>query len=233
MEIKCLIVDDNINELELIKQTITDLSFQTDLDFNCTLLQDPLSLDKQNRYDIYIFDIDMPLLDGFTLAESIYRSYPDAVIMFCTSHEDFVFESYRANAFYFIRKDHMKEEMKDALRKYMSRITDSRYTYIVHSNRELILLSYESIICFEKHKDYLQVHTENHTYTDRDVNMDAIEKETSPASFIRISRSMIINPKYISRVSGDLIVLSNSMEITVPKRNVSAFMQKYFEYLRR
>lgn len=85
-------------------QTETDQSFNIDAQF-----------------DIYFLDIDMPGISGFDLAEKIHNRYPEALIVFLTTHEELSMEGYQYQAFRFISKlrlDSMLPRVLKALKEY-------------------------------------------------------------------------------------------------------------------
>ena len=51
----------------------------------------------------------MPELDGFEVAEKLQSSKKNALIIFITSHEDKVYQSWKYQPFWFVRKSHMED----------------------------------------------------------------------------------------------------------------------------
>ncbi|MBR3336776.1 MAG: response regulator transcription factor [Erysipelotrichaceae bacterium] len=233
MKINCVIVDDDISSQKKISEAIARLSIQGDLDFQCTYFSDPLNSEILEHYDLYILDIDMPGINGFDLAETIYDRYPEAIIMFCTCHEDFVFGSYKANAFYFIRKDHLLDELTYALRKFVQRFINNKKTYLIHSNKDMIPVSYARIVFFEKYRESLTVHTVDTEIKDIDKSLDELLSEVSDERFVKINRNTIINLRYVSKLSGDKVILSTGAEFSIPRRNTAEVTIKYLNYLKR
>ncbi len=233
MKINCVIVDDDISSQKKISEAIAHLSIQGDLDFQCTYFSDSLNSQILEHYDLYILDIDMPGIKGFDLAEMIYDRYPEAIIMFCTCHEDFVFDSYKANAFYFIRKDHLLEELTYALRKFVRRFVNNEKTYIIHSGKDMIPVSYATIVYFEKYGESLSVHTIDMTIKDIGKSLDDLLGELADERFVKINRNTIINLRYVSKLSGDIVTLSTGAKFPIPRRNITEVTIKYLNYLKR
>ena len=233
MKINCVIVDDDISSQKKISEAIARLSIQGDLDFQCTYFSDSLNSEILEHYDLYILDIDMPGINGFDLAETIYDRYPEAIIMFCTCHEDFVFDSYKANAFYFIRKDHLLEELTYALRKFVRRFVNNEKTYIIHSGKDMIPVSYATIVYFEKYGESLSVHTIDMTIKDIGKSLDDLLGELADEQFVKINRNTIINLRYVSKLSGDIVTLSTGAKFPIPRRNITEVTIKYLNYLKR
>jgi len=121
MKIRCAIVDDNIDDLNKITELINNLSYESNTSFEVESFSDPRKLQLIKPYDLFVLDIDMPEINGFALANKIYVKNQDSVIIFCSAHDDLVFDSFKLNAFYFVRKSFLKEDMILALKKFISR----------------------------------------------------------------------------------------------------------------
>ena len=119
MRIETIIIDDSLTDLLRIAQALNHLSSVTDeLQFQTFTYQNP---NDMNRYDKewYIIDIDLGDISGFDIANEIKVKNPKAYIIFCTSHDDLVFQSFDVDVFYFIRKDHLEQDLLSAVRKYI------------------------------------------------------------------------------------------------------------------
>lgn len=64
-------------------------------------------------YDLCLFDISMPKMDGFTLARRVKESYPGMPIIFLTAHKDLddILEAFAIGADDYITKPFHMEEM--------------------------------------------------------------------------------------------------------------------------
>ena len=59
--------------------------------------------------DIALLDIDMPSMSGFEIAQQLRKINKNAIIIFITSHEDKVFQSWVFQPFWFVRKSHFED----------------------------------------------------------------------------------------------------------------------------
>jgi len=59
---------------------------------------------ERKRYDLILLDIAMGGISGIELAKKIRESDREAVIIFITSHHEYVFEGYDVNAFHYLVK---------------------------------------------------------------------------------------------------------------------------------
>ncbi len=70
-------------------------------------------------YDILLLDIEMPGLNGIELTNKVKKYLPDAITIFVTSYEQYVYKSFEVQPYRFIpKKDAVKmlpAAVKDAL----------------------------------------------------------------------------------------------------------------------
>jgi len=59
--------------------------------------------------DVVFLDIDMPELNGFEVAERLQKIKKNVLIIFITSHEDKVYQSWKYQPFWFVRKSHIDD----------------------------------------------------------------------------------------------------------------------------
>ena len=72
--------------------------------------------------DIVFLDIDMPEMNGFDIAKILNNIRPDITIIFVSSFDNFVFESFEYHPFRFVRKSNLKEDIDSALNAYQREI---------------------------------------------------------------------------------------------------------------
>ena len=72
---------------------------------------------KEKHYNLALLDIDMTPLNGFDTAQSICSISSDTRIVFVTSHEELVFDTFEYTPFYFIRKKYYETGVKKACKQ--------------------------------------------------------------------------------------------------------------------
>ena len=100
---KILVVDDQ----SLIVEDIIDELHGIVPEALCLGASDPAEafrLFELHGFDVVFLDIDMPGMNGFSLAEHIQRMSPKANIIYVTGHEKYALESYNTYASDFLVK---------------------------------------------------------------------------------------------------------------------------------
>lgn len=232
MTINCAIVDDDINDLNRITNLINGLSCESVSSFDIDSCDNPNRLNLNKQYDLYILDIDMPENNGFHLASRIYEKNSDAVIIFCSSHDDLVFDSFKLNAFYFVRKSFLKDDMVLALRKFISRSFMLNAEYIYKSSQSIIKIPMKKIIFFEVSGNDLYICTDTREYHERK-SMKQLKEDLHVNFFIQINQNFLINANHIDEISGNKVLLKTGLSFDIPRRNIKDVRNEYLKYLSR
>ena len=232
MIINCAIVDDDINDLNRIAKLINSLSRESDSSFDIDSCNNPENLNPSKKYDLYILDIDMPELNGFALANNIYEKDSDAVIIFCSNHDDLVFDSFKLNAFYFVRKSFLKDDLILALRKFISKKFMLNAEYIYKSNQTVIKIPLKDVIYFEISGNDLYICTSAKEYRERK-SMKQLREDLHVNYFVQINQSFLVNANYIDEISGSKALLKNGLSFDIPRRSIKDVRNEYLKFLSR
>jgi Response regulator of the LytR/AlgR family len=218
--------DDDKNVLHTLSTIVKNSIAIQDYDMKllCTTTN-PLELiervKQNNQRSIYFLDVDLrhEKYDGFTLAKQIRKLDTRGFIIFVTTHEELMFETfkYRLEAMsYLIKDDFLLEkqirhclddihnlviaESKEVNSYYMVRVADHTYQLLV-----------KDILYFETstNSHHIAVHMANRRLEFRG-NLTAVEKELG-LSFLRIHRSFLVNSQHVACVSNteNAITLDN------------------------
>ncbi|GAA0181339.1 hypothetical protein SH2C18_38850 [Clostridium sediminicola] len=117
--INVLIVEDEI----ILRQGILSLINWGKLDCSiigeCSNGLDALEVLKNNKVDLIITDIRMPIMSGLELCENIYNNYPHTQIIILSAFSDFTYaqEAIKYNVIDYIVKSQFVKELPDAVEK--------------------------------------------------------------------------------------------------------------------
>ena len=76
--------------------------------------KDALALAAQKRYDVAFLDIDLPDIDGLTLAKELSVSQPLLNLVFVTGYSEYALDAYQVFASGFLVKPVTKEHLQSA-----------------------------------------------------------------------------------------------------------------------
>lgn len=174
-------------------------------------------LNSDTIYDLVFLDIDMPGIEGITVAQR--RINADEKIVFVSNVESLVFRAYNATeAIGFIRKSHLEDDLRDVFR--MIKDFKKRKKYItVRKGANLINISCTDIYYFEKQINDVIIHTVNGEVTYRQT-IKELEKQLSDCGFIKNHEGYLVNVDYIYCIGTSEIILTNKSKIPISRKNV-------------
>ena len=169
-------------------------------------------------YDVFLLDIDMPELDGFQLTEEIRKYLPDAMVIFITDYEKYVYESFKVQPFRFIPKGRLEEMLPDVLADMLATLEklDGKY-YHVDNQDGMESFPVKSIL-------YIW-HMGKYTYLEKSDGKTAkvrkpikqVYDEVSKGDFVWISRGCICNLMQIRRISEGNVVLTDGTQLPISR----------------
>ena len=174
-------------------------------------------LKSDTIYDLVFLDIDMPGIEGITVAKK--RMNTDEKIVFVSNIESLVFRAYNAtSAIGFIRKSHLDDDLKDVFKMIKDLKKEKRYI-TVKKGANLINISCADIYYFEKQVNDVIIHTVNGDITYRQT-IKELEKQLSEYGFIKNHEGYLVNVDYIYCIGTSEIILTNKSKIPISRKNV-------------
>lgn len=116
--IKGLIVDDEESTLEEIKEIIGSLK-EIEVVATASNAIDALKIIKEKDIQIVFLDINMPGMNGITLAEKITEYENNIEIVFITAYNQYALKAFEVNAIDYILKPIRRERVEKTLKKIL------------------------------------------------------------------------------------------------------------------
>ncbi len=203
------------------------------IDFNITHFEDGMQMLQGYRpvYDIAFLDIEMPLMDGMTLARKLRETDRVVTIIFVTNMKQYAVNGYEVGALDFIVKPvgYYDFAMK------MARAVDA-----VNSRKEIDLTVYTSQSYGRiSTRDLEYVEVMGHTllyHTASSVikglgTLGEAEEKLSGVPFLRCNNCYLVNPRYIREVRTSMLLMRSGAELAISRPRKKEFMARLAEWL--
>lgn len=118
---------------------------------------DALRQFTQKPTDALFLDIDMPDQDGFSVANELMKMRTKPLIIFLSSLEHLVYQSFAFQPFWFLRKTHL-EDLPMVLEKMTKVINNTKVHYTATINGSNISIPISEIFYFESEGHYIIAH---------------------------------------------------------------------------
>ncbi|MEG0077102.1 MAG: response regulator transcription factor [Anaerorhabdus sp.] len=233
MNITTFIIDDSNNDIKTLSSILK--SFQHDsnnISFHVkTFLDTEYEAMLLEIAVLYFIDIDMPAISGFDLARKIKANNNKAIIIFVSQHSDLVFESYRLETCYFIRKSNLIDDFGFAMDKTLSILEDKYSEYLYSSGASTQMIKYSDILYFEINYNDLFIHLSNGNVLKERKTMKKLSSEITSLNFIQTHYSFLVNALYIDNITEHFILLKAGNPLPITKSRYTSIKKEYLRYL--
>ena len=168
----------------------------------------------EKKPDILFLDIQMPGKSGFEILQALSGTNIKPCTIFITAFEKFAIQAIKASAFDYLLKPvdrtGLAIAVERAVNEINSKVSEKNYSLLLEmtSRKKLrfntsggfIMIDPSEIIYIQADWNYSEIHLGKDKYEVVVVNLGEIEKMLPLSEFARISRSVIVNLKYLSKV---------------------------------
>ena len=170
--------------------------------------------------DLVFLDIQMPQIDGLTLARTLGRAMP--AVVFVTAYDEYALGAFEVHALDYLLKPYSADRFRSALvharqhleaRRWPGSHTpaaERRDRLVIRSSGRIYFVRMRDIDWCEASGNYVRLHVGAQTHMVRGT-MAHIESQLDQAQFVRIHRSTIVNVDRIqelqSSFGGEYVVL--------------------------
>lgn len=239
--VRVAVCDDEITvlrQMEFVIQTTFDEN-----EFDCELFcfqsgEELLEAYKKQPFDILFLDIRMPGQSGFDVAKEVRRISYKTLLLFVTSQDELVYDSFHYHPFYFLRKgteSDFEASLRDTVQKIALFIKCNEMMKLSLNSGEFRSVLVQDIVYLKSNRNFVDYHFASGEYIPVREQINIAEEKLIPYSFIRIHKQYIVNMQHINRISVSRypeIQLSNGLHLPIGRKYKDAVSKKYTEYTR-
>lgn len=222
--------DNELTALE-IKNSVVDIFARSNIECAVDIYSCAGSFESSDKeYDLIFLDCRLPDKNGIDVGRQLREKGDEAVLIFVTAYNEYVYDSFEVNAFRYILKPINKAMLTKSVNSFIDYYEKGAYVEVPTSHKSHIIKLSE-IIYIEANDKRSVVRLLNQSIDSTKSIADYQEEITSPA-FFRTHRRFLLNMKYIADINNNIITLVNSERVEVSRRNVAAFNKAYINYLK-
>ena len=190
------------------------------------------SIDLKQKFDYYFIDIMLEGENGINCGKMIIDKNYFAKIMYMSSEESLVYDTFASKVYFFIRKENLKHDLERLWIKInQDNVKNTDYIEIISDRKRQMILKKE-IIYIESNRNKCQIYMIKEQY-EVYRTLKSFLNELDSNQYFRLNSYTIINLEYVKSVSGKEVVLING-ESFVLKRNYNDFIDAYHNnYMKR
>lgn len=227
--LRILICDDEQRMLSMIAKKVSDHLPESDVRM-FTSGPDLLKCLQTEPCDILLLDIDMPDITGLEIAGRLSYFEKKPLLLFVTSHDELVYDSFQYHPFAFLRKSSFEKEigpaLDDCVRELQHR--ERHFSFRFEGKRVCLLLS--EIYYFEAGGNYLKVFSKTGQYRFRST-IASVENTLVGCGFIRIHKGFLINQAAVRLFNAKEVELTDGTLLPIGKSYAGTAREQFLRYL--
>jgi len=230
--IRIAVVDDDDNYILIIKNELTDILSKISYDKYeiQTFTDGGILLESNDRFDLFLLDIDMPTINGFDLAVEFSSNnvssgnYP--TIIYISNYEDLVFESFKYSPLRFVRKKKLKDDLEEAIIAFLKKRKNNSHKLLFSTalGKRSVLVNDIMYIEVTSHK--LNIHIGEQKII-ANGNLKDIEESLREYGFIKTHQSYMVNFRYINFIRHSEVILDDGTTIPLSRGRYEQVKKDY------
>ena len=187
-------------------------------------------IDDTKDYQVIFIDVHLSKsINGIDFSIELKKRFPKALIVFVTMNNNFVHKSMELQPFYFIRKDHLNEDMSIFFKMFKEHLENTSFI-VINAREKRVRINTSDIIYIEADGHYLKIITLDGEYKFKE-KIKEFQKQLNNNNIIQVHRSYLINLDFVYDVNSKFIILRNKKEINIGKTYKKKFKLTYQDYL--
>jgi two-component system, LytTR family, response regulator len=209
----CMIVDDEQNAIDFLSQLIREHTPVLKIVATANTSVDAIRKYIKTIPDLVFMDVEVDEMNGFDILNEICGEKRKPHIIFVTGYNRYAIEAFKTNALGYLLKPVNHEDLLRAVERF----TKTKEFEDHHEKLWNFIREYSGKIRFNTTTGFILFHPSeilycaaDHNYTTIfttaekpfvvSVNLAVVEESLNSADFIRISRSILINSRYLASV---------------------------------
>jgi DNA-binding LytR/AlgR family response regulator len=229
---KCIIVDDEPLAREGMELNVNEVDF-LDLQAQFGDAISAYNYLAENEVDLMFLDIQMP---GEMTGLDLIKALPNPpMVILTTAYSEYAVEGFELAVVDYLVKPIRIQRFIQAVKKAKDKFdsikpqtpeSDEPFIYL-KADRKYIRLKLDEIVYIKGMKDYVMVYTEDSRYMTA-MNIKTIYNQLNNPGFVRVSKSYIINSRFIQEVNQHGVKVLDE-EIPLGKTYKDEFIQNYIK----
>jgi two-component system response regulator AlgR len=199
--LKTLIIDDEplaVERMQILCAKVPDI----DLVGTATNGVSALRLIEALGPDLLLLDINMPVMDGLSVARALEGKTPRPAVIFTTAFDEFAVAAFDVAAVDYLLKPISLDRLERAVSRMRTHVgaapaakaaEQSPWTeeFWVSHRAEIVRVSVKEIDLIEAERDYMRLHVGARSYLLHQT-ISELERSLDPEEFVRLHRSTIV-----------------------------------------
>lgn len=200
---------------------VTDAFSGEDLLNKCT---------SPDLFDLIFLDTEMTGNNGLKTAENLRKKGVKSIIIFISDQKDYVFDSFKYEAFHFMLKPLKKDEFDEIFFRAVDKYKAEHPVIVLKRKNDRSTILVQEITFIEGYQRRIMVHTNHKTYEAIGKISDML-RELEIHGFIRVHQGFLVNMAQINCFDNNDIILRDNTKVMISIRRRAEALKAYDIYL--
>lgn len=189
--------------------------------------------DLPTKFNIIFLDVLMKSINGIDTALKIREINPDVLIVFLTSSESYVYDSFAAQPENYLIKNLHDSKFDSVFTDLIKKVQLSRDydSFIYQSRNQNLVIPFNKIVYFEVFKRIIIIHTQDGNTEEYYGKLNELEEKLKNKSFVRCHRSFLVNLQYISKINNQTVFLKTKKTLPISRNYYTKTKEILSSYL--
>ncbi len=230
---RILICDDEESYISPLRSFLEDCLKQHNIPCHITVTTDSQAIfASRQQFDLAFLDIQMPQVNGLTLAQELRRRNENTILFFITNFPEYQDSAMDLRALRYFKKPFEPERLKAGIEKAIENINDTYLSLYLNCGgaQQRVLFDDILYLTLEGRKVVIQTTKARFSFTGK--LEDWVPR--FPQSFFRqVHRSFLVNLHHVDVYTRPELTMSDGTRIPVAPKKQAELRKAWFEYLGR
>ena len=237
--LKIAILDDDKTALMISTSAVEAFLKEKNAEYRVFSFSNPLNFlasAKEEKFDLSFLDIDMPEMNGLSVANELAAISKYGQIIFLSQREDLVFECLKFHPFGFIRKSKLIDDFSLMMNQFFQTVSnnESNETKIDFFDKtKTYSFKIKDIVYIEGDRNYQKVVLKDKTSQNIRVPLGTLEEKLREYGFLRIHKGYLLNYLYIRSIENEEVYLTTGTSLPMAKKRKEEIMKQYLAISRK
>lgn len=187
-------------------------------------------IDEGIHFDLAYMDIEMNKIDGMDTAAYIRKQDDKMLLVYISSHEEYMRKLFETEPFRFLSKPVSFEDFEKVFLKAAQKINNQKQQcYYFQFGKNIMKVLVRDILYFESSGRKVIVHTAKHEYEYYD-KLSEVEKKVSDLRFVRIHKAYLVNMDNIEAFQYERVALVDGTILSISEKNRPKIRSQFWDY---
>lgn len=234
--ISVLICDDDQAISSQIVTLLDTYAQARGVEFQIAVFNDPNeAFRSEAAYDLAFIDIEMPGMNGLTLAARVKEQNPDVLVLIVTAYERYLDDAMDLHVYRYLSKPIEKERFYHSLTLALREYQNIHREVVVECRGQTLRIPTREIVYLAISGRKTQIRTTRDEYRCADPLREWAARIHEPQNFAYSHHSYLINLQYVTNFNRDGVTVqfgdSQREELPMSQRKYAAFRASFLEYM--